>query len=113
MGAVQTIALGATIISGFLSAVVLLGFVLDAVTKGWVRGKVRSWLGIDNIRQNNSITQVFIRDLGQSHNDLVNVVSEQLDVPEGERPSEINVERYHTFLDNGDVDNGFFMEDEE
>lgn len=100
---------GGTVASGMVSFLLLVGVVADAVTKGWVRGMARSWLGIDGLREDHHKTQVFILDLGSAYNDLMKTVCQEHDIPPEERPDYIKTNNYEWLMsDEGELDQGDF-----
>lgn len=99
----------ATIISGIVSFIVIISFVVDAVTRGWVRSRARSWVGIDDLRQDHQATQVFLADLGTSYNHLSESVCEDADVHD---PPKVDVEKYDRIMTNGGVERGDFIVDD-
>lgn len=108
MAVVEVLSRAGTIASGLVAVGTLLGILADWVTNGWVRQMVQHWLGISELRQDHHDTQTFLVDLGEAHNDLSETVCKQHDIPEDEKPDEVDAEYYQRRMDNGNVEPGDF-----
>lgn len=100
----------ATVASGVVSFIVIISVVIDALTRGWIRGLARSWLGINEIRESLHTNQIFLLDMGRSYNDLKEQVCDEHDIPEGDRPDHVDVEKYNYYVEGEDgVTEGDFL----
>lgn len=92
----------ATIISGIVALITLLG-VFDSLSRGYIKRKVRHWLGIEQLRNDHHYTQIFLMDLGDSHNELSDVVCEEHDIDDDREPSDVRTSYYQNRLNDEQV----------
>lgn len=110
MSVLSTLALVATILSGLVSLGLIAAAGLDAVTRGWVRDKARSWLGIEGLRTDHHDTQTFLLDLGEAHNRLSEKVCEEHDIEPDEAPPTVSTDYYTRRLEGEEgVGRGDFL----
>lgn len=100
MPLVDWVVLAGTVASGLVSVGVIVGSIVDWVTNGWVRGLVQRWMGITQLRQDHRSTQAFIIDVGDGVNELAEVVCNEHDIPEDDRPARVATNRYEWLLDD-------------
>lgn len=99
----------ATIVSGVVSAFVLVGIAVDAVTSGWVRARVQGWLGIRALRKDHHATQTFLCDIGDAYNGLADSVTGTGGIEEDDL-DQVDVGQYRRELDDdAAVERGDFL----
>lgn len=107
MSIMSTLSAIAVFIQVAVATAALLGIVVDAVTRGWVRRLVRGWLGIRQLREDHHDTQTFLLDLGDAYNDLAEYVGP-------ESVDQVDVDYYKRRLDETDgVQRGDFVTDDD
>lgn len=122
MSLLSTLAAIGTVISGVVSLGFILAYVVDRLTGGRVRRRFRRWSGQDDLaeqlerlEQEQQVTQAFLEDLGVSHNELVEVVCEEHEVPPEEEPPGVHTEWYRRIaaVEDQEWTAGDFIDDEE
>lgn len=123
MALLDTLVAASTILSGLVSLLVVVSGAVDFFTRGWVRSVIRSWLlkgittdlkeSFHNLREDHLITQVYLLDLGDRHNDLKTVVCDEHDIDPDERPDDVDVELYKLMMEQeGEFERGDFTRGE-
>lgn len=99
----------ATILSGVVALIMLIGAIVDILSSGWVRRWFRRWSGIEGLRRDHHVTQTFLSDLGKSHNELADAVCDNHDI---ENIPNVNYLRYRRLIDeDDDLEPGDFVND--
>lgn len=112
MSLADTAVLISTILSGLVSLLLILSGLVDFFTRGWVRQLFRRWLldglaadldaRLRGLQEDHHKTQVFLVDLGLSHNELIEAVCEEHEIEGPERPEKLDTDLYQLLMEQGD-----------
>lgn len=113
MGPLEVAALLARVATGVVSLGVVLGFLVDVVTKGWVQTYAQRWLGVRQLQDDIDTSHVLLVDIGDGYNALAEIVCYEHDIPPAERPKRIDVNTFERVIDEDrDIEKGDFLRED-